>query len=49
VDGVLTLQESNGRLWDSMARQGERVNRLEADLWEAIDALRPPPAGEVEG
>ena len=49
VDGVLTLQESNGRLWDSMARQGERVNRLEADLWEAIDALRPPPAGEAEG
>ncbi len=44
VDGVLTLQESTGRLWDSVGRQGERVNRLEADLWEAIDALRPGAA-----
>ncbi|MEO7442190.1 MAG: class I SAM-dependent methyltransferase [Acidimicrobiales bacterium] len=41
VDGVLTLQESNARLWDSMGRQGERVNRLEADLWTAIETSRP--------
>ena len=43
VDGVLTLQESNARLWDALARQGERVNRLEADLWSAVDG-HPPTA-----
>lgn len=41
VEGVLTLEESNCRLWDVMSRQGERINRLEADLWAAIDAARP--------
>ena len=45
VDGVLTLQESTGRLWDSMDRQGQRVNRLEADLWAAIDAVGPSDDG----
>ncbi len=26
----------DGRLWEALRLQGERVNRLEADLWEAI-------------
>ena len=37
VHGVLTLNESNVRLWDSLNKHGERINRLEEDLWEAID------------
>lgn len=41
IDGVLTLRESDVRLWDSLKRQGERVNRLEADLWEAIEQRSP--------
>ena len=34
--GGLTLQDSNARLWDALRRNGERVNRLEADLFEAL-------------
>ncbi|HEX2699909.1 MAG TPA: class I SAM-dependent methyltransferase [Acidimicrobiales bacterium] len=37
VNGLLTLNESNVRLWDSLNRHGERINRLEEDLWAAID------------
>ena len=37
VDGVITLNESNVRLWDSLRSHGERVNRLEEDLWAALD------------
>lgn len=36
VNGLLTLNESNVRLWDSLRKHGERVNRLEEDLWAAI-------------
>ncbi|HWI03066.1 MAG TPA: hypothetical protein VNT52_04455, partial [Acidimicrobiales bacterium] len=35
----LNLRESNARLSDALQRQGERVNRLEADLWAAIETL----------
>lgn len=35
----LNLRESNARLSDALQRQGERVNRLEADLWAAIEKL----------
>ncbi|HET7489415.1 MAG TPA: class I SAM-dependent methyltransferase [Acidimicrobiales bacterium] len=44
VHGVLTLNESNVRLWDALQRQGERVNRLEEDLWAALEAARQAPA-----
>ena len=37
IHGVLTLNESNVRLWDSLNKHGERINRLEEDLWDAID------------
>lgn len=39
----LNLRESNARLADALQRQGERVNRLEADLWAAIERQAPPP------
>ncbi|MGH9178732.1 MAG: class I SAM-dependent methyltransferase [Acidimicrobiales bacterium] len=45
VDGVLTLQESNVRLWDSLRRHGERVNRLEEDLWAALEQRAGAGAG----
>jgi SAM-dependent methyltransferase len=37
VQANLTLAESDVRLWDVVRRHGERVNRLEADLFEALD------------
>ena len=43
VHGVLTLNESNVRLWDSLNKHGERINRLEEDLWAAIDAKADKP------
>lgn len=33
---------TDGRLWEALRLQGERVNRLEADLWEAIRQIRTP-------
>ena len=42
----LNLRESTARLSDALHRQGQRVNRLEADLWAAIEKIasseRPP-------
>jgi SAM-dependent methyltransferase len=35
------LRESVARLSDALQRQGERVNRLESDLWAAIGKVRP--------
>lgn len=32
------LTEMYSRLWHAVNRQGDRINRLEADLWEAIRA-----------
>lgn len=47
----LNLRESNARLADSLRRQGERVNRLEADLWAAVEKLAAsgaqPGVGQV--
>ena len=37
----LTLRESTARLADALQRQGERVNRLESDLWAAIERISP--------
>jgi SAM-dependent methyltransferase len=34
--GGLTMSDNNARLWDALRRSGERVNRLEADLFEAL-------------
>ncbi len=34
--GGLTVSDSHARLWDALRRSGERVNRLEADLFEAL-------------
>lgn len=41
----LTLRESNTRLWDALRRTGERINRLEADVWEAM----PPGERGADG
>jgi SAM-dependent methyltransferase len=45
ADG-LSLREANGRLWEALRQQGERINRLESDLWQALeakaDAVSPP-------
>jgi SAM-dependent methyltransferase len=41
ADGV-TLREVTIRLSEALKLQGERVNRLESDLWEAIRAGSPP-------
>ena len=38
----LTLSESQVRLWDALRRTGERINRLEADMWDALEK-RPDP------
>jgi SAM-dependent methyltransferase len=38
----LSVRELTTRLSDALQRQGERVNRLEADLWAAIEAVTPP-------
>ena len=45
IHGRLTLQESDVRLWDALRRHGERVNRLETDLFEALDRKADRPAG----
>lgn len=45
VNGLLTLNESNVRLWDSLKRHGERINRLEEDLWAAIAAKADKATG----
>jgi SAM-dependent methyltransferase len=34
--GGVPLTELNGRLWDAIRLQGERINRLENDLWQAV-------------
>jgi len=43
----LTLRETDARLADALRLQGERVNRLEADLWKALDGIIAdgPPNG----
>lgn len=37
--GGKPVSEIYTRLWDAVRLQGERINRLEADLWEAIRSL----------
>ena len=41
----LTVRESTARLADALQRQGERVNRLESDLWAAIERISPAGSG----
>lgn len=48
VNGLLTLNESNVRLWDSLVRHGERINRLETDLWAAIAGKADRAAGDPD-
>ena len=36
--GGAPLSELNARLWDALRLQGQRINRLETDLWEALKA-----------
>ncbi len=36
--GGVPVAELNARLWDALRLQGQRINRLEADLWEALKA-----------
>jgi len=33
----LTLAEAHIRIWDSINNQGKRINRLESDLWNALE------------
>jgi SAM-dependent methyltransferase len=40
LSGATKLTELNARLWDVVARQGDRVNRLEVDLSAELRALR---------
>lgn len=37
--------EMYSRLWHAVNRQGERINRLETDLWEAIQSRDRQPGG----
>ena len=46
VHGVLTLNESNVRLWDALRRNGDRLNRLEEDLWAEL-AKKADRSGEA--
>lgn len=39
------LTEMYNRLWHAVNRQGERINRLEADLWDAIRSRDGQPGG----
>ena len=43
----ITLQDSDARLWDALRRTGERVNRLEADVFDALRTrdVRGDPEG----
>jgi hypothetical protein len=34
--GGAPVAELNARLWDALRLQGQRINRLETDLWEAL-------------
>lgn len=34
--GGVSVAELNARLWDALRLQGQRINRLETDLWEAL-------------
>jgi len=40
TSGGVPLADLNGRLWDAVRLQGQRINRLETDLWEALRAGR---------
>ncbi|HWI04790.1 MAG TPA: hypothetical protein VNT52_13350, partial [Acidimicrobiales bacterium] len=47
--GGVPLVDLNARLWDAVRLQGERINRLEADLWEALRrgaGSELPPGGD---
>lgn len=42
--GGVPVAELNARLWDAIRLQGERMNRLEGDLWDALRSAPPDPA-----
>lgn len=42
--GILGIEQRHGRLADAVRLQGERINRLEADLWAAIRERDRPEA-----
>lgn len=49
--GGVPLTELNGRLWDAIRLQGERLNRLESDLWTALQrksVTEPEPEPEQD-
>lgn len=46
--GGVPLTELNARLWDAVRLQGQRINRLETDLWEAVRARRTQ-SGDAPG
>lgn len=45
--GGVPLAELNARLWDALRLQGQRVNRLETDLWEALQSGKHPDHPET--
>ncbi len=47
--GGVPLHELHTRLWDALRLQGERMNRLEADLWEALRSGPPGPGPVGDG
>lgn len=54
VDGAdpatgLTLKESNTRLWDALRRTGERISRLENDVWEVVPSSDRPAGSSDPG
>ncbi len=40
--GGVAVTVLNARMWDAIRLQGERINRLEADLWDALKAGPSP-------
>ena len=46
--GGVPVAELNARLWDALRLQGQRINRLETDLWEAMRSgpATPPATGD---
>ena len=45
TSGGVPLTELNARLWDAVRLQGQRINRLERDVWDALRARQ----GEADG
>lgn len=47
VEGGPPPGSGDSRVWEALRIQGERVNRLEADLWEAVRQIREDRSGRA--